>query len=82
MTAGAVNWWCRDISCRIPGGVTLSELYSDHNLLLQSLLGALGSSSMICFDASVSALVELVSAVDILPGRREAVHAIIAGKKH
>lgn len=61
----------------IPTGVTLSELFSGYPLLFSSLLGALGSSNEACFQPAVWALLELVSQVDILPGRESAICALI-----
>ena len=58
--------------CRIPAGVVLSELYTEYGSLFTALLQSLKSPVENVFQLS-----ELVSQVDVLPGREQAITAII-----
>lgn len=62
----------------IPSGVTLSELYSDYSTLLKAALAALGSQNGECFQAAVATLIELISSVDVLPGREPGMQITIS----
>lgn len=61
----------------IPAGVVLSELYTEYGSLFTSLLEAFKSPMEAVFQPAVWALSELVSQVDILPGREAAICALI-----
>ena len=63
--------------CRIPAGVVLSELYTEYGSLFTTLLRSLKSPVENVFQPAVWALSELVSQVDVLPGREQAITAII-----
>ena len=63
--------------CRIAAGVVLSELYTEYGSLFMALLQSLKSPTEHVFKPGVWALSELVSQVDVLPGREQAVTAII-----
>jgi hypothetical protein len=63
--------------CRIPAGVVLSEIYTEYGSLFMALLNSLKSPMEHVFQPAVWALSELVSQVDVLPGREQAVTAII-----
>lgn len=60
-------------------GLTLSELHREHPALHQVLLLSLGSPHCAVYEAAAGVLTELISEVDILPGRDEAVRATIQG---
>ncbi|KAJ7528843.1 hypothetical protein O6H91_15G022600 [Diphasiastrum complanatum] len=59
-------------------GLTLSELHNEYPALFQALVVALGSLDEDSFMAAVTALSELISAVDLLPGREAAVQATVS----
>ena len=62
----------------ICSGVVLSEFYLENGPFLKVVLEALGSSNDATFEGAVAALSELVRAVDQLPGREDAMHAVIS----
>jgi transportin-3 len=62
----------------IRSGAVLSELYLENAPFLEVVLGALGSSDDATLEAAVAALSELLSAVDPLPGREDAMRAVIS----
>ncbi|MCO5569522.1 hypothetical protein L7F22_023235 [Adiantum nelumboides] len=61
----------------IPAGVVLSEIYMDYRLLFTALVEALKVPVESFFQPAVWALSELVSQVDVLPGREAAISALI-----
>lgn len=61
----------------IPAGVVLSEIFTDYGALFAALLEALKVPEESVFQPAVWALSELVSQVDVLPGREAAISALI-----
>ncbi|KAH7441186.1 hypothetical protein KP509_03G028200 [Ceratopteris richardii] len=61
----------------IPAGVVLSELYTDYGMLFAALVEALNTPNESVFQPAVWALSELVSQVDVLPGREAAILALM-----
>lgn len=59
-------------------GITLSELYMENAPLLKVVLDSLGSPDEACFEGAVATLLELIAAVDPLPGREDAIRATVA----
>ncbi|KAI5069093.1 hypothetical protein GOP47_0015394 [Adiantum capillus-veneris] len=61
----------------IPAGVVLSEIYTDYGALFRALSEALKVPLESVFQPAVWALSELVSQVDVLPGREAAISALM-----